>query len=56
MWHLDVYGRNDATRRRVVMRPNVDGYVLPEGYDRQIEQGKIKKIPYLIGSNQNDIL
>ena len=39
----------------LVMRPNVDGYVLPEGYDRQIEQGKIKKIPYLIGSNQNDI-
>ena len=39
----------------LVMRPNVDGYVLPDGYDRQIEQGKIKKIPYLIGSNHNDI-
>lgn len=37
------------------MLPVVDGYVLPEGYNAQVENGTVKKIPYLLGSNLDDI-
>lgn len=38
------------------MMPNIDGYVLTDGYNSLIEKGGIKKIPYLLGSTKNDIL
>lgn len=37
------------------MVPNIDGYLLPEGYDKTIENGHLHQIPYLLGSNSNDI-
>ena len=40
----------------LVLIPNIDGYVLKDGYYKLIEQNKIKNIPYMIGSNLNDIM
>lgn len=37
------------------MVPNIDGYLLTEGYDKTIENGHLYQIPYLLGSNSNDI-
>lgn len=39
----------------LVLKPNIDGYVLEEYYDELIEKGAVKNIPYLLGSNKNDI-
>lgn len=39
----------------LVFKPNIDGYVLEEYYDRLTEKGAVKQIPYLLGSNKNDI-
>lgn len=39
----------------LVFKPNIDGYVLEEYYDELIEKGAVKNIPYLLGSNKNDI-
>ena len=39
----------------LVFKPNIDGYVLEKYYDELIEEGAVKKIPYLLGSNKNDI-
>ena len=36
--------------------PAIDGYVLEAGYDQLINEGKIKNIPYMIGSTGDDIL
>lgn len=40
----------------LILIPNIDGYVLKDGYYNLIDQGNIKNIPYLMGSNLNDIL
>ena len=40
----------------LVLIPNIDGYVLKDGYYKLIEQNKIKNIPYMIGSTLNDIM
>lgn len=39
----------------LIFKPVIDGYVLEQFYDELIEQGRVKKIPYLLGSNKNDI-
>lgn len=39
----------------LVFKPIVDDYVLTGGYDELIEKGMVKKIPYILGSNQDDI-
>lgn len=39
----------------MVMVPNIDGYLLTEGYSEVIEKGHIKNIPYILGSTKNDI-
>lgn len=39
----------------LVFKPVIDGYVLEKFYDELIEEGKVKNIPYLLGSNKNDI-
>lgn len=36
--------------------PNIDGYVLKQGYNATIDERKLKHIPYLIGSTKNDIM
>lgn len=35
--------------------PVIDDQLLTDGYDKLIETGKIKDIPYLLGSTKNDI-
>lgn len=37
------------------MVPNIDGHLMTEGYDETIEKGHLHQIPYLLGSNANDI-
>ncbi len=39
----------------LIFMPNIDGYVLKENYNSAIENGRIKKIPYMIGATLNDI-
>ncbi|WP_242875597.1 carboxylesterase/lipase family protein [Anaerobium acetethylicum] len=39
----------------LVLIPNIDGYVLKDGYYSLIDRDAIKDIPYLLGSNKNDI-
>ena len=41
--------------RGLLFTPNIDGYVLKESYDSCIENGRIRKIPYMVGSTLNDI-
>ncbi len=40
---------------RLPMIPCIDGYVLEQGYYDTIDQGKLHNIPYLLGSNSEDI-
>lgn len=35
--------------------PNIDGYVLEDGYDRLVEKNEILRIPYMIGSTEDDL-
>ncbi len=37
------------------LTPVIDDHLLTDGYDSLIENGKIKDIPYLLGSTKNDI-
>lgn len=37
------------------LTPNIDGILLTDGYYAVIDQGKIKDIPYMLGSTKNDI-
>lgn len=39
----------------LVYEPNVDGYVLPGDYEELLKQGKVHNIPYIVGSNKNDM-
>lgn len=38
------------------LTPTLDGNLLTDGYYRLIDQGKIRDIPYLLGSTKDDIL
>jgi para-nitrobenzyl esterase len=40
----------------LVFQPNIDGYVLMNGYDALVRNGVLPRIPYLLGSNKNDII
>lgn len=52
----DKFLKADVQREdMLLMQPNIDGYVMPEGYDTLIEKGKVKKIPYMIGSTRHDL-
>lgn len=35
--------------------PNIDGYLLEQGFDEALEQGSIHDIPYMVGSTMQDI-
>lgn len=39
----------------LIFVPNIDGYLLEDGYDRLTEQDQIHKIPYMIGSTEDDL-
>ncbi len=36
--------------------PTIDGYLLKDGYYRMMDSGKLPDIPYMLGSNSDDIL
>lgn len=40
----------------LVFIPNIDGYVLKQGYYDTIDRKKILDIPYMLGSNKDDIM
>ena len=40
---------------RLPMIPCIDGFVLEQGYYETIDQGKLHNIPYMLGSNSEDI-
>lgn len=39
----------------LVFLPNIDGHVLTDGYDALVREGRLPRIPCLLGSNKNDI-
>lgn len=49
-------GEMMASGKGLVFIPNIDGYVLKQGYYDTIDEKKIKNIPYLLGSTKNDIM
>lgn len=49
----ELYGSGEGIG--LVFVPNIDGYVLTDGYDALVREGKLPKIPCLLGSNKNDI-
>lgn len=40
----------------IFLTPTVDGYLLEDGYYELMDAGKIKDIPYMLGSTKNDIM
>ena len=53
---LNEFNRETAADGSFKLIPNIDGYVLPDGYYTLIEQGKIRNIPYILGSTRDDIM
>lgn len=49
-------GEAFASGKGFIFMPNIDGYVLKQGYYESVDQKKIKNIPYMLGSNKNDIM
>ena len=49
-------GKRMASGGGLFLVPNVDGYVLKDSYYHLMEQGKIRNIPYILGSTRDDIL
>lgn len=49
-------GEMFASGKGLILIPNIDGYVLKQGYYDTVDEKKLKKIPYLLGSNKNDLL
>lgn len=45
-----------AGGKGLVLCPTMDGIVLEDGYYRIMDQGKIRDIPYMLGSTKDDIL
>lgn len=46
----------ETGRMELVFIPNIDGYLLKEGYNDLIDHNRIKDIPYMLGSTKDDIL
>lgn len=44
-----------SKRKGVLLLPNIDGYVLEDSYDALTKAGKVKNIPYMLGSTELDI-
>ncbi|MBO6158195.1 MAG: carboxylesterase family protein [Firmicutes bacterium] len=40
---------------KLPLAPGIDGYVLPDGYYKLMDQNEIHDIPYLLGSTKDDI-
>ena len=47
-------GRGFATDS-MTFAPNIDGYLLEQGFDEALEQGNVHDIPYMVGSTKQDI-
>lgn len=47
-------GRGFATDS-MTFAPNLDGYLLEQGFDEALEQGNVHEIPYMVGSTKQDI-
>lgn len=47
-------GRGFATDS-MTFAPNIDGYLLDQGFDEALDQGDIHNIPYMVGSTMQDI-
>ena len=47
-------GRGFATDS-MTFAPNIDGYLLEQGFDEALEQGNVHDIPYMAGSTKQDI-
>lgn len=53
--YLEFKDRMFSKTGPIVFRPCIDGKLLKDSFDGCIEKGMIKKIPYMIGSTENDI-
>lgn len=53
---LNEFNRETAADGSFKLIPNIDGYVLTDGYFALMEQEKIRNIPYILGSTRDDIL
>lgn len=42
-------------REGLIFIPNIDGFLLKDGYNALIDQGHLKNIPYLLGATKNDM-
>lgn len=42
--------------KKLALAPNIDQYLLKDGYYALMDQGAVKEIPYLLGSTGDDIL
>lgn len=51
-----VMGEAFASGKGFIFMPNIDGYVMKQGYYDTVDEKKLKKIPYLLGSTKNDIM
>lgn len=51
-----IIGQGFVSGQGLVFIPVIDNYVLEGGYNELVDNGYIKDIPYMIGSNKNDIL
>lgn len=47
-------GRGFATDS-MTFAPNLDGFLLEQGFDEALEQGNVHEIPYMVGSTKQDI-
>lgn len=45
----------DTSTPFLLMAPNIDGHLLTKGYDDIIKNNELHHIPYLLGSNKNDL-
>ena len=51
-----LFARAMPRAKGLFLTPTLDGYFLTGGYYELMEQGKIRDIPYLLGSTKDDIL
>lgn len=51
-----VLSEGKAVNNRLFLTPTIDGYVLDGGYYELMDEGKMKDIPYMLGTTKNDIM
>lgn len=53
---LGAFLRKTSPDGKFKLIPNIDGYVLKDTYYHLIDQGRIRDVPYILGSTRDDIL